>query len=68
MAQPLRRLGTVAANERLADLVGEGCLMLGALLGLGVGNAISLNSLANGIYVMKITSAEGKVMTQKIVK
>ena len=32
------------------------------------GQAINLNSLANGIYVMKVTTAEGKVMTQKIVK
>lgn len=32
------------------------------------GQAINLNSLANGIYVMKVTGVDGKVMTQKIVK
>ena len=32
------------------------------------GEAINLNSLANGIYVMKVTGVDGKVMTQKIVK
>ena len=55
----------VPAGSKVALYAANGTM---AMQTVADGNAISLNSLANGIYVMKITSAEGKVMTQKIVK
>ena len=55
----------VPAGSKVALYAANGTM---AMQTVTDGNAISLNSLANGIYVMKITSAEGKVMTQKIVK
>ena len=55
----------VPAGSKVALYAANGTM---AMQTIADGNAISLNSLANGIYVMKITSAEGKVMTQKIVK
>lgn len=55
----------VSAGSKVALYAANGTM---AMQTVADGNAISLNSLANGIYVMKITSAEGKVMTQKIVK
>ena len=55
----------VPAGSKVALYAANGTM---AMQTIADGNAISLNSLANGIYVMKITSAEGKVMTRKIVK
>ena len=55
----------VPAGSKVALYAANGSV---AMQTVADGQAINLNSLANGIYVMKVTTAEGKVMTQKIVK
>ena len=53
------------AGSKMALYAANGSV---AMQAVADGQAINLNSLANGIYVMKVTTAEGKVMTRKIVK
>lgn len=55
----------VPAGSKVAVYSANGAVALDTVAG---NEAISLNSLAKGMYILKVTSADGKTVSQKIVK